>query len=960
MSTLRPEPLQPPESAWQFIKELRSPLWRKIHWRPRARRPHEADLREGVSLHVDFRDDGGRLATAYRDLERFLDAAGIRRTGPYSIVIKHACTPVREAYRLVVGRARCEVLAGDTEGIRRAIFFLEDEILRAGGPFLPFGTIERRPVIRTRISRCFFGPIHRPPRNRDELTDDVNYYPDEYLDRLAHESVNGLWLTIHFSEICRSAVIPEYGRDTARRVNKLRQTVEHCARYGIRIYAFANEPLHLRANSAVARAHPELLGHRIGSDEKDSYHHFCTSNPTARAYLEEAMRSLFTDVPGLGGLINISIGESPTHCYSWGAKSDCPRCTRRRPRDVLNDTLAAMERGMHAANPDAELISWPYTQYVDWGNEPTVDSAGCLPKGVILQHNFESAGQARQCGRWHTIRDYWLSWAGPSRLFRDCARAAVKHGNRVFAKLQVGCSHEVATVPFVPVPGQLYRKYRAMHRLGVSGVMQCWYFGNYPGVMTRAAGELAFAPLAKNENEFLLGLARRDWGRDAGLVARAWQWFQRGYRHFPMNHVFGWFGPVHDAPVWPLHLEPADRGIAPAWLFASYWGKKPRPIPASGDRIGECFAYSHSLTEILSLGRKMAGDWNRGVVRLRKLLPRYRHDRERRRDIGVAAALGIQLESAYQVFHFYALREELPYQARTRQLRTLRRMRAIVAGEIARDAELLELCRADSRLGFHSEAEGYKYFPAKIRWRMRQLRDLLTDGFPRVEAQIRQGLPLWPEYTGRQPTGRVYRCPRVGRPPSLDDKAGGHVWAALKEEELKFGEVHRSGKERGATDPGARTGFRTTWKACHDRKALYLAIDCRGAPGPGGEDMVRVLIEPRRLWPNQHYEVASDGIRRGIRYPKPEDRHWRAWRAVTRRYPSGWSATLRIPWVCLHRNRSSRRPIRIDIERIVNGPAGAITQRWMERHSLEGRLVFGTANPADLGWLIFAADGRMA
>ena len=31
------------------------------------------------------------------------------------------------------------------------------------------------PWLKNRISRCFFGPIKRPPFNRDELMDDVDY-----------------------------------------------------------------------------------------------------------------------------------------------------------------------------------------------------------------------------------------------------------------------------------------------------------------------------------------------------------------------------------------------------------------------------------------------------------------------------------------------------------------------------------------------------------------------------------------------------------------------------------------------------------------------------------------------------------------------------------------------------------------------------------------------------------------
>ena len=117
-------------------------------------------------------------------------------------------------------------MAGDVEGIRRGIFYLEDEMLRLRGPFLPLGTIEKHPVIQRRISRCFFGPIKRFPKMKDELMDDVDYYPDQYLNRLAHEGVNGLWLTIEFRDLVPQLITPEAGKDGEKRLAKLRQTVE--------------------------------------------------------------------------------------------------------------------------------------------------------------------------------------------------------------------------------------------------------------------------------------------------------------------------------------------------------------------------------------------------------------------------------------------------------------------------------------------------------------------------------------------------------------------------------------------------------------------------------------------------------------------------------------------------------------------------------------------------------------
>ncbi|HOJ19979.1 MAG TPA: hypothetical protein PLY56_00445, partial [Armatimonadota bacterium] len=236
---LEPVPPQPPESEWAFVDELRvTPYHQRVIWRRREPQPGEAEFRDGVRLDLRFSDPGGLLETAFADFRRFLQLGGIREDGPYTLTVHHCAVPCREAFVVRVERDGCFLGAGDTEGIRRGLVWLEDEMLRREGPFLPLGEFTRRPVIRTRVARCFYGPINRPPKSRDELADNVDYYPEEYLNRLAHEGVNALWFTLHFFRTVPSRIIPEYGQNAAPRLAKLRWMVEKCARYGIRIYPF--------------------------------------------------------------------------------------------------------------------------------------------------------------------------------------------------------------------------------------------------------------------------------------------------------------------------------------------------------------------------------------------------------------------------------------------------------------------------------------------------------------------------------------------------------------------------------------------------------------------------------------------------------------------------------------------------------------------------------------------------
>ena len=675
------EPSQPIQSDWKFIEELQLPEHRVFNWSRATCHVCEADISGGIRLCSDFPDPSGLLDTAYEDMKHFFDECGIAQNGSYKIITAYGDAGENDSFRLLVEPDSCNIIAENADGIRRGIYYLEDLLLGAEGPFLKIGEIHRVAWIKNRISRCFFGPIKRPPLNRDELLDEVDYYPDEYLNRLAHEGVNGLWLTIKFSDLCKTSITPEYGKDAARRLAKLRITVDQCLRYGIKTYIFCIEPAAWKADSPILKRHPELGGAVHMGDSC-----FCPFSITAQQYLYEAVNSIFNAVPGLGGMINITYGERLTTCLGSVSATDdhaveCPVCSQHKHWEIIYSSLSAMEKGMHDAAPAAQLISWLYIPYpkplADW----IFEIPEHVPDNVILQFNFESGGMKEQLGKPRVGGDYWLSYVGPCDSFRKIAESAVASGAQLSAKIQVGCSHEVATVPFVPVPALLYRKYREMHKLGVSCVMQCWYFGNYPGIMNNAAGMLAFEDFESGEKDFLKKLALPDWGQYANAIAEAWTLFADGYANYPLSNMFQYYGPMHDGVVWPLYLYPVHKGLVPTWKLE---------FGTSGDAIGECLE-NHTIEEAIILCREMSEQWNRGVKILNNLRNDFAGNPDRLKDIGLAEALCIQFESGYNILRFYALREQLFNAEHTRQKTILNEMEAIVHGEINRSERLIEL-----------------------------------------------------------------------------------------------------------------------------------------------------------------------------------------------------------------------------------------------------------------------------
>ena len=695
-------PPAPERESWTFRQELATPA---VH-----------HAREAYRL-VDEYGLKGRLASVKADLDRHFASAA--SPSAKRLVMRRGAVEGHESFRVeVAANGDVTLTAEDDDGIRRAAFWFEDR--ESAGVLAP--TV-RRQWVRNRISRCFFGPIKRPPYNRDELMDDIDYYPPAYLDRLAHEGVNGLWLTVEWRDLAATSFTTR-SPDAPRRLAKLRRTVDRCLDYGIKTWIFCIEPKCCADDDPLYKAHPELFG--CTTWRKDQ-HVMCPLVPATQRYVEESVRDVFTQVPELGGILMISHGERPTTCLSrvdpvTGAYGgECPRCAKVKPWQIHWETASAIMRGIRAAGSDAEYVSWVYQPQVrpergDW----VAETARHLPEGVTLAYNFESGAVKDQLGRFRAGGDYWLSFVGPAQGFRQVAVAAGQAGSPLGAKIQVCNSHEVATVPCVPVPGLLYRKSRSMREMGVSTVLQCWYFGNYPGLMNAAAGLLSGETFADDERAFLLRLAAPQWGRDAALMADLWRKFSDSYANYPLANGMQYYGPFHAGVAWPLLADVELRPLGRTW--------KPQD-PPSGDTIGECLE-NHTIEEASLLATRMAegvkvvGRDGRDV--LDDLAARWQGDRERLLDIGVMKALACQFESGANIFAFYLDRAKAIYESRVRHnapaaLAALRRMDEAVSREEAVTRRMLPLATADSRLGFHSEAEAHQYHPAKLTWRLGEL-----------------------------------------------------------------------------------------------------------------------------------------------------------------------------------------------------------------------------------------------
>ena len=585
---------------------------------------------------------------------------------------------------------------------------------------------EGTPWLENRISRCFFSPIKRPPFNRDELADAIDYYPDNYLERLRREGVNGLWLSVALDEL------------DAPRLEKLRRVVDKCAAHSVKVWAFCIEP------RSRAFDHPFFLAHPDARGEKswDGRHVNCPSSPALLAEIEGKVARVFRAVPQLAGMINIANGERSTTCLSFAKTTvdrpeiPCARCAKREPWELYADIAAAMVKGMRQGNPEARLITWFYhPESAPTRGAWTYECAKHVPDGAELQCNFESGATRTQVGKERHGGDYWLSVPGPADPFRRMSEVSRSCGARLSAKIQTSCSHECATVPYVPVPGLLYRKFKGMRECGVRDVMMCWYFGNAPGLMNRAAGLLAYEDFRDGESAFLERLARDEWGEDAATMGELWRKFSVAYSNYPLSNAIQYYGPFHAGFSWPMYPEISMRSLQRTW--------KPMEAPG-GDLLGECLA-EFSLEDAYECAACMVEELKGVRPVLERLRTKYANDVRRRRDLGVMVTLADLFESARDIFCFYLLRREAVFASRQKgdfksAQDAVLKMRRILGRERELTKEMIPLCKDDSRLGFHSEAEAHQFDADYLAWRLGTL-DRAERELDAIAAALAAGRP---------------------------------------------------------------------------------------------------------------------------------------------------------------------------------------------------------------------------
>ncbi|MCQ2392485.1 MAG: hypothetical protein MJ240_13800, partial [Kiritimatiellae bacterium] len=531
--------------------------------------------------------------------------------------------------------------------------------------------------------------------------DDVASCPEGLVADLSARGVNAIWMHVVLSTLTTDARYPEFGRDAARHVANLRKLVARCAKWGVKVILYINEP---RAQPAAFFTLAERAAMRGSVDDHNGLAYCrCTRHPDTLRWLRDSLRQLFAAVPGLGGVFTITMSENATHCGSQYRNPDlvtCPRCRGRSIADLVVDVNRAIFEGVKAGSPAAHVIfndtAW---ELVD---DPLTTIVPRLPPEGRLVVWSEKYLPFTQGGLALKVNEYSISHPGPAERALGYWAAAKRAGLKADAKLQVNDCWEISAVPYLPVMDLVAEHADNLSRGCVDGVMLSWSLGGYPG-----PGLELFRRFRKGSNDpvsILDGLAEDLYGKPAApFVRKAWAAYSAAYRNYPMQWQTVYYSPVQMGPANLLYAAKTD------------WRATMVNTPYD-DLARWTGGYGTNTALWVAQMRQTAEGFDQADALWREALSHCagaaRETAERDRVVFRAATL-----------HFRTSVDQADFiQARDRG--DLPAMRAAARRELATAKEMLDLVRRESALGYES-SNRYMYVPNDLLEKILNCRSVL-------------------------------------------------------------------------------------------------------------------------------------------------------------------------------------------------------------------------------------------
>lgn len=550
-------------------------------------------------------------------------------------------------------------------------------------------------------------------------------YSDDELARLRRGGHNGIFLQDMLREISYADIFPEMKKYyNERKVEALNILVERAKKHGIDVFLYLVEPRCLNETDPFWQKYPQIKGTCADSAmvEYERGCALCTSEPAVLNFLENATAVLFRNVAGLKGLNVVTASEHLHHCLSFATpafpdlygtqyKDLCPKCRDRDPAAFISEIINAVAGGAFRVKLDAEIVasSWNWSWYE---RSPQKRLISLLDKRISIETAFDLKGiKDEEVGNKININEYSLSCIGPSENCIKHSEFLKEQHRRFYVRLVLGTTHELASVPCLPVPTRVYEKVVAAQKMDVAGYMG-WTFGNVPCVNLRVFEKInSLAKPPEDKDLFMRDLALEIFpGCDPATVYKAWRFFSMAIDLYPFSNRFLYYGPVNYALAYKQYPgNVRGKPMNQTWLR----------LPRDGDDLSFC-CNDYREEIIIERFDEMSARFKKGLSYYRKGLKNVVWE-AKREELCNAEIIPLIFASVANIFKIHLLKKDW----KPVKMKSFRR---IMDSELRICRQALPLVIMDKRLGFHPEAQSYMFSEELIQEKIDHIRSVCAGG----------------------------------------------------------------------------------------------------------------------------------------------------------------------------------------------------------------------------------------
>ena len=580
------------------------------------------------------------------------------------------------------------------------------------------------PIKIWRSAYSHFGRLLKIP---DEFLDETitasSVYTETQLSEIAESGFNAIWIYGRLSNIADSGVFQAFGTNASIHQKSIQKLINRAAKHNLKVYILMQPPRAIDVEDSFWNLHPEVGGEETDFQTDDGYdvrmRSLCTSTQPVKDFLYRASAELAAALPHLGGIILITASEFPSHCYGrLGTLPDssgnrqtevihCPRCSKHTPAEIIGEIIQLVHDGIRSVNKNLNVIAWNWAWDAHYPS-PCDEITSLLPNDVIVMAGFEQGGKKMILGKERIIDEYSLSYSGPSRQFIETLNSLRRRKLRMMVKLQIGTTHELATVPNLPLIGNLYNKAKTLRLNGITDFLACWNFGNMISINTSAfTFFMGKDPLPKKQNALALFAQEYFPGCRTESILQAWEYFEAAMDYYPFAASFLYSGPLNYALAYPLnHKKISNKKTGRSWVMDD-----------RGDNLEDSLT-EFNLKEVISGLDTLSRRWNKGLRFYEEGLETSNCP-EAARELNTARVCFHIFRSGRNIYQVYELNRNF-------QESQLNKYLEIIRDEFENLKEVLPLISKDKRIGFHSEAQDYMFTPVLVREKIAALESKLT------------------------------------------------------------------------------------------------------------------------------------------------------------------------------------------------------------------------------------------